>query len=85
MTLRFYMDHHVPSAITQGLRQRGIDVLTAHEDGAAQFDDEQLLERATQLGRTLLGDFALRIPNRCRKPKLSGQLMGRAPQGSTDL
>jgi predicted nuclease of predicted toxin-antitoxin system len=28
-------------------------VLTAHEDGAAQFDDEELLARATQLGRVL--------------------------------
>ncbi len=47
------MDHHVHGAITQGLRQRGVDVLTAYEDGASQFDDERLLERATQLGRSL--------------------------------
>ena len=26
------MDHHVPSAVTQGLRLRGVDVLTCHED-----------------------------------------------------
>lgn len=47
------MDHHVHAAITDGLRRRGVDVATAHEDGAAEMDDDQLLARATQLGRTL--------------------------------
>jgi hypothetical protein len=28
MSLSFYMDEHVPKAITNGLRIRGIDVLT---------------------------------------------------------
>lgn len=47
------MDHHVRAAITEGLRRRGVDVITAHEDGAAEFEDERLLQRATQLGRVL--------------------------------
>jgi predicted nuclease of predicted toxin-antitoxin system len=47
------MDHHVPAAITQGLRQRGVDVITAEEDGSTQLDDELLFERTTLLGRTL--------------------------------
>lgn len=47
------MDHHVPDSITAGLRRRGIDVVTAHEDGAAELDDDALLQRATQLGRVL--------------------------------
>ncbi|MFN8500018.1 MAG: DUF5615 family PIN-like protein [Anaerolineae bacterium] len=47
------MDHHVSAAITDGLRKRGVDVLTAHEDGAARFDDDTLLSRATELGRVL--------------------------------
>jgi len=45
------MDHHVPSAITRGLRQRGVDVLTAGDDGRAEADDDSLLERATESGR----------------------------------
>ena len=53
MTLALYMDHHIPSAITDGLRVRDIDVLTAFEDGASQLDDELLLRRATELGRVL--------------------------------
>jgi hypothetical protein len=48
-----YMDHQVPSAITAGLRQRGMDVLTAEEDGSAALEDESLLDRATLLGRVL--------------------------------
>jgi predicted nuclease of predicted toxin-antitoxin system len=48
------MDVHVPRAVTTALRLRSIDVLTAQEDGAAQFDDDRLLERATALGRVLV-------------------------------
>jgi hypothetical protein len=33
---------------------RSIDVPTAQEDGAAELDDDRLLERATQLGRVLV-------------------------------
>jgi hypothetical protein len=47
------MDHHVDRAITAGLRQRGFDVLIAFEDGYARRCDEDLLARATQLGRVL--------------------------------
>lgn len=51
MSLRLYMDHHVIRAVTAALRERGIDVLTAGEDGRARLSDEALLERATELGR----------------------------------
>jgi uncharacterized protein with PIN domain len=51
--LRLYMDHHVPRAITGQLRLRGVDVLTAHEDGASTLDDPLLLDRATELERVL--------------------------------
>lgn len=47
------MDHNVHGAITRGLRLRGIDVLTAEEDGSAALPDDQLLQRATNLGRVL--------------------------------
>lgn len=51
MTLRFYMDHHVPAAVTGGLRRRGIDVLTASEDGASEWPDDRILHRALELER----------------------------------
>jgi predicted nuclease of predicted toxin-antitoxin system len=47
------MDVHVPRAITTGLRRRGVDVVTAQEDGSAQLDDPPLLDRATELNRPL--------------------------------
>jgi hypothetical protein len=53
MSLKLYMDEHVPSAITEGLRQRGIDILTAQEDAKEGVDDPVLLDRATELERTL--------------------------------
>jgi hypothetical protein len=37
MSSSFYMDVHVRKAVTDGLRLRGADVLTAQEDGAAEF------------------------------------------------
>lgn len=53
MSLKLYVDVHVKYPITQGLRQRGIDVLTAQEDGASQLSDADLLTRAPTLGRVL--------------------------------
>ncbi len=52
MSVSLY-DVHVPFAITSGLRLRGIDVLTAQEDGTARFDDGKLLNRATVLARVI--------------------------------
>jgi len=54
MPLAFYMDQHVPRAITLGLRLRGVDVLTAYEDGAGELDDAALLDRAGELRRVLV-------------------------------
>jgi predicted nuclease of predicted toxin-antitoxin system len=47
------MDHHVHAAITEGLRIRGVDCLTAEEDGSAELPDDQLLARALELDRVI--------------------------------
>ena len=52
--IAFYFDQHVPIAIARGLRLRGVDVVTAYEDGNAALDDEPLLHRATALGRIMV-------------------------------
>jgi len=54
MPLALYMDVHVSAAITTGIRRRGIDVVTSQEDGTRQAADEELLGRATELGRILV-------------------------------
>lgn len=63
MALAFYMDHHVPAAISQSLRTRGIDCVTAWEYHHHDRGDEALLQRATSLGRILFtsDDDFLRI------------------------
>lgn len=53
MTVALYMDHHIPKAITVGLRLRNVDVVTAYEDGSDQLDDVLLLKRAHELGKAL--------------------------------
>ena len=53
MPLKLYMDHHVPRAITMGLRLRQVDVITAYEDQTHEIADADLLDRATDLGRVL--------------------------------
>ena len=50
MSVELYMDHYVDTAVTEGIRLSGVDVLTCRR---CPWDDERLLERATQLGRVL--------------------------------
>src|SRR2546425_673543 len=47
------MDVHVPAPITRALKLRGVEVLTAQEDGTARLPDNQLLDRARALERVL--------------------------------
>jgi predicted nuclease of predicted toxin-antitoxin system len=53
MSVALYFDVHVPRAIAQQLRLRGVDVLTAQEDGTDQLLDSELLDRAMALNRVL--------------------------------
>ncbi|MGB3404011.1 MAG: DUF5615 family PIN-like protein [Microcoleaceae cyanobacterium] len=53
MSLALYIDEHVHRAITNGLRLRGVDVLTVQEDGRAGICDPLILDRATELERIL--------------------------------
>ena len=47
------MDVHVRRAVTSGLRRRGVDILTAQDDGTTRYEDPDLLDRALELGRVL--------------------------------
>ena len=53
MKVSFYMDVHVPIAITDQLRRRGVNVVTAIEDGCAELPDSQLLDHASEMKRVL--------------------------------
>ncbi len=48
------MDVHVPQAIADGLRRRGVDVAIAREFGLEEVEDSELLDQATAMGRVLV-------------------------------
>ena len=54
MNVPLYFDVHVPRAIADGLRLRGVDVLTSQEDGTTELADPLLLDRSTELERVLV-------------------------------
>lgn len=51
--IKFYMDEHVPTAVTAGLRLRGVDVLTAQEADMLAASDKEHLALAADEGRVL--------------------------------
>jgi hypothetical protein len=53
MAVALYMDVHVPRPITDQLRRRGVNVLTAIEDRAEELSDDVILQRAFELGRVV--------------------------------
>lgn len=53
MAIQLYLDHHVPRAITNGLRSRGVDIITALEDSTTELEDPELLDHSTELSRVL--------------------------------
>jgi hypothetical protein len=78
----FYMDVHIPRAITLGLRLSGVDVITAQEDGAILFSDPALLDRASILNRVLFtfdDDLLIEATRRQRENlSFSGVVFARA-------
>jgi predicted nuclease of predicted toxin-antitoxin system len=81
VSVRLYMDVHVRRAVTEGLRLRKVDVLTAQDDESAKLDDPELLDRATELGRILFSqdDDLLREAKRRQQ---SGELFKRFEEHS---
>ena len=47
--IKFYMDEHIPRAVSEGLRRRGVDVLTTQDAGMlGAFDRDHLMLAAEQ-------------------------------------
>ena len=46
-SVRFFLDEHIASLVAHGLRQRGVDVLSANEAGRCGLPDSKQLEFAT--------------------------------------
>jgi Domain of unknown function (DUF5615) len=52
-TVKLYTDEHVPKAVARGLRQRGVDVLTAVEAKMLGASDPAHLQRAFRDSRVV--------------------------------
>ncbi|HKQ77253.1 MAG TPA: DUF5615 family PIN-like protein [Blastocatellia bacterium] len=52
--IKFYFDEHVPQAVADGLRRRGVDVLIVHAAGRRGLSDDEQLAFASQQGRVLV-------------------------------
>jgi predicted nuclease of predicted toxin-antitoxin system len=51
--IAIYMDEHVPTVVSESLRRRGVDVLTAQEAAMRGASDEEQLALAVREGRTI--------------------------------
>lgn len=52
-SIKFYLDEHIPKAVTEGLRRRGVDVLSAQEAGMSGANDYDQLSLANKEGRII--------------------------------
>lgn len=52
--IKFYLDEHVPKAVAEGLRRRGVDIVTVQERGLQAATDVQQLTQANQERRVLV-------------------------------
>lgn len=52
--IKFYLDEHVPSAVAEGLRRRGVDVLTVQAARRSGMADPQQLSFALAEQRVLV-------------------------------
>jgi hypothetical protein len=52
--IRYYMDQHYPRPVTEGLRRKGIDVLTAQEADRCGLSDPEQLAFATTNERIMV-------------------------------
>lgn len=76
MAVALYMDHNVDRAVTDGLRLRGVDVLTAYQDDMHETDDPELLDRATDLGRVLFSTDADLLVEARRRQRIGERFEG---------
>lgn len=52
--MKFYLDEHIPKGVVEGLRRRGVDVLTVQKADRSGDSDEKQLAFATREGRVLV-------------------------------
>jgi hypothetical protein len=76
VSLRLYLNHHVRIEITDGIRRRGVDLLTAYEDNRHEADDPALLDRASHLERVLFSQDRDLLVEVSRRQKANQRFCG---------
>ena len=74
--LRLYLDHNVHGLVARQLRARGVDVVTAFEDGRHELSDPLLLDRAGELGRVFVSHDRHLLREAARRSRLGIELVG---------
>ena len=78
MALDLYADECVDHRIVTGLRRRHISVISAHDEGLLGASDERHLQRAVELGRTIVTedhDFLVMVSERAEEAMKSPGLI----------
>ena len=52
--IRFHLDEHMPHAVAEALRRRGVDVTTTAEAGLEAASDEEHVDYARSFGRVIV-------------------------------
>jgi len=52
--VKFYLDEHIPKGVVEGLRRRGVDVLTVQETARSGDSDDKQLAFAAREGRVFV-------------------------------
>ncbi len=52
--MKFYLDEHIPKGVVEGLRRRGVDILTVQEADRSGESDEKHLAFAAREGRVIV-------------------------------
>lgn len=52
--IRYFTDEHIPKAVAKGLRERGVDAVTAAEAGTLRAQDRSVLDQLRAEGRVVI-------------------------------
>jgi len=74
--LRLYLDHNLHGLVARQLRARGVDVVTAYEDGRHELSDPLLLDRAGELGRVFVSHDRHLLGEAARRSRLGIEFAG---------
>jgi len=74
--VRLYMDENVHGAVTAGLQERGVDVLSVPGEGREGAPDPAVLDPATELGRVLFSHDRDLLAEATRRQRAGEQFGG---------